>query len=175
MYTDNALELVAAVSRLKLKHDTSTPYRSIANSIAERSIRIVTEGTRTLLKQWGFYYQRPFLRLDDALRTQRVANPLATQHNPLPISKAIKNRKASDYVRPIRLLRVRPFGRWSPGLLNEVRGNVSFDKGEIRVSPRLDASTPRLLNDLRGKSIADAPGMIPSCYVRTYVPCGVSS
>ena len=78
-------------------------------------------------------------------------------------------------LRPIRLLRVRFFGRWSPGLLNEVRGNVSFDKGEIRVSPRLDSSTPRLLNDLRGKLIADAPGMIPSCYVRTYVPCGASS
>ena len=42
MYTDNAPELIAAVSRLKLKHDTSTPYRSIANSIAERSIRTVT-------------------------------------------------------------------------------------------------------------------------------------
>ena len=47
MYTDNAPELIAAVSRLKLKHNTGTPYRSTANSIAERSIRTVTEGTRT--------------------------------------------------------------------------------------------------------------------------------
>ena len=54
MYTDNALELIAAVSRFKLKHDTSTPYRSIANSIAERSIRTVTAGTHTLLEQSGF-------------------------------------------------------------------------------------------------------------------------
>ena len=37
-------------------------------------------------------------------------------------------------MRPIRLLRVRFFGRWGPDLLNEVRGNVSFDKGEIRKS-----------------------------------------
>ena len=57
MYTDNALELIAAVSRLKLKHITSTPYRSTANSIAERSIRIVTEGTRTLREQSGFSVQ----------------------------------------------------------------------------------------------------------------------
>ena len=42
MYTDNALELIAAASRFKLKHDTNTPYRSTANSIAERSICTVT-------------------------------------------------------------------------------------------------------------------------------------
>ena len=54
MYTDNAPELIAAVSRPKLKHNTSTPYRSTANSIAERSIRTATEGTRTLLEQSGF-------------------------------------------------------------------------------------------------------------------------
>ena len=39
MYTDNAPELIAAVSRRKLKHVISTPYRAVANSIAERSIR----------------------------------------------------------------------------------------------------------------------------------------
>ena len=49
--------VVAAVSRLKLKHDTSTPYRSTANPIAERSVRTVTEGTRTLLEQSGFPIQ----------------------------------------------------------------------------------------------------------------------
>ena len=42
MYTDNAPELTAAVSRSKLKHNTSTPYRSTANPIAERSVRTVT-------------------------------------------------------------------------------------------------------------------------------------
>ena len=57
MYTDNAPEFIAAVSRFKLKRETSTPYRSIANSIAERSIRTVTEGTRTLLEQSGFPVQ----------------------------------------------------------------------------------------------------------------------
>ena len=57
MYTDNAPELIAAVSRPKLKHDTSTPDRSTANSIAESSIRTVTEGTRTLLEQSGFPVQ----------------------------------------------------------------------------------------------------------------------
>ena len=57
MYTDTAPGLVAAVSRPRLKRDTSAPYRSIANSIAERSIRTVTEGTRTLLEQSGFPVQ----------------------------------------------------------------------------------------------------------------------
>ena len=58
MYTDIAPELIAALSRFKLEHDTSTPYRFIASSIAERSIRTVTEGTRTLLEQSGFPVQR---------------------------------------------------------------------------------------------------------------------
>ena len=57
MYTDNAPEFIAAAHRLKLKHDTSTPYRSIAKSVAERPIRTVTEGTRTLLEQSGFPVQ----------------------------------------------------------------------------------------------------------------------
>ena len=57
MYTDNALELIAAVSRPKLKLNTSTPYCSTANSIAERSIRIVTEGSRTLPEQPGLPVQ----------------------------------------------------------------------------------------------------------------------
>ena len=57
MYTDTAPELIAAISRLDLKHNPSTPYRSIANSIVERSIRTVREGTRTLLEQSGFPVQ----------------------------------------------------------------------------------------------------------------------
>ena len=47
VYTDNAPELIAAISRFKLKHDTGTPYHSITNSIAERSIRTVTGGPYT--------------------------------------------------------------------------------------------------------------------------------
>ena len=37
MYIDNATELLAAVSRLKIHHGTSTPYRSTTNSLAERN------------------------------------------------------------------------------------------------------------------------------------------
>ena len=54
MYTDNAPELVTAIDKLGLQHDTSTPYRSTTNSIAERNIRTVLEGTRTLLEHSGF-------------------------------------------------------------------------------------------------------------------------
>ena len=112
-------------------------------------------------------YRRPSSYADVSERSPASPDPLPV---PLPAPPPIQVG-----LRPIRLLRVRFFGRWSPGLLNEVRGNVSFDKREIRVSPRLDSSTLRLLNDLRGKSIADAPGVIPSCYARTYVPCGALS
>ena len=57
MYTDNAPELVAAVQKLRIKHNTSTPYKSTTNSIAERSIRTVLEGTRTILEHAGFPIQ----------------------------------------------------------------------------------------------------------------------
>ena len=46
MYIVNAPELVAAVSSLRLKHDTSTPYRSTANSIAERSQSVLSRKVR---------------------------------------------------------------------------------------------------------------------------------
>jgi len=54
MYTDNAPELVKAVDTLGIRHETSTPYRSPTNSKAERTIRKVLEGTRTVLEQSGF-------------------------------------------------------------------------------------------------------------------------
>ena len=54
IYTDNTLEIIKAVKELKLHHETSTPYRSTANSKAERAIRKVLEGTRTVLEQSGF-------------------------------------------------------------------------------------------------------------------------
>eukprot|EP00972_Heterocapsa_arctica_P114083 16440647-Heterocapsa_arctica.AAC.1 len=53
MYTDNAPELVKAIALLKIRHDTSTPYRSTTNSVAERMNRKVIEGTRTVLEQAG--------------------------------------------------------------------------------------------------------------------------
>ena len=54
IYTDNAPEIIKAVKELKLRHETSTPYRSTTNSKAERAIRKVLEGTRTVLEQSGF-------------------------------------------------------------------------------------------------------------------------
>ena len=71
-------------------------------------------------------------------------------------------------VRPIRLLRVRFSGSLRQGLLHEVRENVLFDKCEIRVSPGLDSSKPRLLKRGAWKNpLPDTPDMIPSFYVRT--------
>ena len=53
LYTDGALEIVKSGKNLRTCHDTSTPYRSATNGIAEREIRNVLEGTRTLLENSG--------------------------------------------------------------------------------------------------------------------------
>ena len=53
LYTDGAPETIKAGKNLKTCHDTSTPYRSATNGIAEREIRNVLEGTRTLLEHSG--------------------------------------------------------------------------------------------------------------------------
>eukprot|EP00972_Heterocapsa_arctica_P019067 2814427-Heterocapsa_arctica.AAC.1 len=54
MFTDNAPELVKAIALLNIRHDSSTPYRSTTNSVAERTNRKMIEGTRTVLEQAGF-------------------------------------------------------------------------------------------------------------------------
>ncbi len=53
LYSDNAPELVHAAATMGISHDTSTPYNSPTNGIAERAIRKVLDGTRTLLEQSG--------------------------------------------------------------------------------------------------------------------------
>eukprot|EP00972_Heterocapsa_arctica_P039032 5748587-Heterocapsa_arctica.AAC.1 len=53
LYNDGAPEIVKAGKSLKCHHDTSTPYRSATNGVAERRVRHVLEGTLTLLEQSG--------------------------------------------------------------------------------------------------------------------------
>ena len=53
LYTDGAPEIVKAGKNLRTCHDTSTPYRSATNGIAEREMRHVLEGIRTLLEHSG--------------------------------------------------------------------------------------------------------------------------
>ena len=53
LYTDGAPEIIKAGKNLRTCHDTSTPYRSATNGLAEREIRNVLEGTRTLLEHSG--------------------------------------------------------------------------------------------------------------------------
>ena len=50
LYTDGAPEIIKAGKNLRTCHDTSTPYRSATTGIAEREVRNVLEGTRTLLE-----------------------------------------------------------------------------------------------------------------------------
>ena len=51
--TDGAPEIIKAGKNLRTCHDTSTPYRSATNGIAEQGIRNVLGGTRTLLEHSG--------------------------------------------------------------------------------------------------------------------------
>ena len=53
IYTDNSLEFGKACEDLSWHHCTSTPHRSEANGIAERSVRRVKEGTSAVLLQSG--------------------------------------------------------------------------------------------------------------------------
>ena len=53
LYIDGAPEIVKAGKNLRTCHDTSTRYRSAMNGLAEREIKHVLEGTRTLLEHSG--------------------------------------------------------------------------------------------------------------------------
>ena len=53
IYTDNSLEFGKACEDLSWNHCTSTPHRSETNSIAERAVRRVKEGTSAVLLQSG--------------------------------------------------------------------------------------------------------------------------
>ena len=52
-YSDNAAELIRAAKDLGWPHDTSTPGRPATNGVAERAVKRVVEGTRTLLLHAG--------------------------------------------------------------------------------------------------------------------------
>ena len=53
VYTDNAAEFKKALEELEYPHDTSIPHRSETNSIIERQVRKVNEGTSCALIQSG--------------------------------------------------------------------------------------------------------------------------
>ena len=53
IYTDQAVELIKACRQLTYNHDTSTPYRHQSNAHAERIVKKVVEGARTILEQAG--------------------------------------------------------------------------------------------------------------------------
>ena len=53
MFSSRILHLYKAGKNSRTCHDTSTPYRFAINGIAEREIRNVLEGTRTLLEHSG--------------------------------------------------------------------------------------------------------------------------
>ena len=52
--SDNGPELIAAAKFEKMQHCTSTPWRPTSNSLIEREMQRVGDGTRTLLAQAGF-------------------------------------------------------------------------------------------------------------------------
>ena len=52
-WTDGSGELQVALAKLNIVHDTATPYRPQTNGRAERLVRKIMEGTRTLLLAAG--------------------------------------------------------------------------------------------------------------------------
>ena len=54
-YSDNAPELMQAAKILLWPHDTSAPEVSQTNGLIERQVRILEEGTRTVLLAAGLY------------------------------------------------------------------------------------------------------------------------
>ena len=52
-YSDNSPELIRAARDLSWVHGTATPGRPATNGVAERAVRSVLEGTRTVLEQAG--------------------------------------------------------------------------------------------------------------------------
>ena len=52
-YTDAAPELIKAAKKLGWRHPTALPGRPQTNGIAERAVKQVLNGTRTVLKSSG--------------------------------------------------------------------------------------------------------------------------
>ena len=57
LYSDNSPELVKAARELGVAHGVAVPHRPQTNGVAERAVRAVVEGTRTLLEQAGFAHR----------------------------------------------------------------------------------------------------------------------
>ena len=53
IYTDNSLEFGRNCEELSWDHYASTPHRTETNGIAERAVRIIKEGTSSVLLQSG--------------------------------------------------------------------------------------------------------------------------
>ena len=56
LYFDNAEEYVAAANQLNIRYDTRTANRPASNGVAERCVRTVLEGTRSVLLASGLQH-----------------------------------------------------------------------------------------------------------------------
>ena len=79
--SDNAGELTKAAESIGWLVDKSTPYRSTSNAIAERSVRRVLDGTRTLLfhsgmpRVWWPYAAKHYCWLHNVMARKGLPSP----------------------------------------------------------------------------------------------------
>ena len=84
--SDNGPELIAAAKFEKMQHCTSTPWRPTSNSLIEREMQLVGDGTRTLLAQagltpqWWTYASRAFCLAHNVKADADGASPWVKRH-----------------------------------------------------------------------------------------------
>ena len=78
MYSDNAPELKAAGRTLVWPHATSTPYQPQSNSLIERQVGVIIQGTRASLLQSGLPHKMwPFASKHHAMATNMTVSASA--------------------------------------------------------------------------------------------------
>ena len=99
-YSDCAPELMAAAKRLRWRHATSTPGRPETNGAAERAVRAVLEGARSLLAASGLPHSW----------WNHAARFWSFMHNVTAICGGQSSPYELRFCMPFKIKRLYPFG-----------------------------------------------------------------